>query len=92
MIDGQGLEPVVVPFGYAPELIGSYRAAPSRGTLRALQPFLVNISTREAKFLASRLEVIHDQVQWVSSGPQYDPRFGLIVDEIMPRPPGELVC
>jgi CRISPR-associated endonuclease/helicase Cas3 len=92
MIDDQGQVSVVVPFGDAAERIKAYRAVPDRRTLRALQPFIVNVPTREADFLASRLEVIHDQVLWLKPGPQYNPRFGLIVDEIVPLPPGKLVC
>jgi len=91
MIDDQGQESIVVPFDAAPGLVASYRHAPSRGTLRALQPFIVGVLTREAESLGLLLEPIHDQVRWLAPGPQYDPRFGLIVDAIVPRPPGELI-
>ena len=91
MIDDQGREAVVVPFGDAANRIEAYRAAPGVRTLRALQPFVVNIPTREVQFLDSLLGTIHDQVRWLMPGPQYHRRFGLIVDEIVPLEPTSLI-
>ena len=91
MIDEDGQVSVVVPFGDAAERIESYRAAPGRQTLRALQPFLVGIPARDAGFLNPLLEEIHDHVRWLKPGPQYDPRFGLVVDQVVPLDPRNLV-
>ncbi len=91
MIDDQGREAVVVPFGDAANRIEAYRAAPGLRTLRALQPFVVDVPTREAQFLDALLVTIHDQVRWLAPGPQYHLRFGLIVDGIVPHPPGDLI-
>jgi len=90
MIDDQGRESIVVPFGDAAKRIAAYRAAPNRGTLRALQPFIVDVPTREADALAPQVEMIHEQARWIVSTAQYDPRFGLIVDEIVPYAPQDL--
>jgi hypothetical protein len=49
------------------------------------------VPARAVHLLATRLESIHDQVRWVGPGPQYDPRFGLIVDEIVPLDPRGLI-
>jgi hypothetical protein len=91
MIDDQGREAVVVPFGDAASRIDAYRAAPGPRTLRALQPFVVDVPTREVQFLDSLIETIHDQVRRLRPGPQYDRRFGLIVDEIVPFLPSDLI-
>jgi CRISPR-associated endonuclease/helicase Cas3 len=95
MIDDGGQVSVVVPYGDASQRIDAYRADPSRRTLRALQPYIVNIPQERSSQLekANLIETIHDQVRWLrmGDGPQYDPRFGLIVDQIVPLPPGGLI-
>jgi hypothetical protein len=95
MIDDEGQVPLVVPHGDAADRIGDYRADPGRRTLRALQPYLINLPQLDAARLeaAGRIETIHDQVRWLppGGGRQYDPRFGLRVDEIVPRDPNALI-
>ncbi|MDG3002826.1 CRISPR-associated endonuclease Cas3'' [Paludisphaera mucosa] len=95
MIDDQDQASVVVPYGEAIDRIEAYRADPSRWTLRALQPFIVNIPRRRLDSLAGQgvIETIHGQVKWISpAGPkQYHESLGLLDDEIAAIEPGHLI-
>jgi CRISPR-associated endonuclease/helicase Cas3 len=95
MIDDEGQAPVVVPYGEAADRVERYRADPGRRTLRALQPYLVNAPQHAVDRLeaAGRIETIHDQVRWLppDGGRQYDPRFGLQIDEAAPQDPNALI-
>ena len=91
MIEDQGRTSLVVPFGDAAKRIAAYRAAPNRGTLRALQPYIVDVPAREADAMVPQVETIHEQVRWIASNRQYDLRFGLIVGAIAPYAPGDLL-
>ena len=60
MIDDQGRVSVVVPYGDAEARVAAYRVAPNAGTLRGLQPFVVDVSLREAEALGGLIETIND--------------------------------
>ncbi|HEV3167989.1 MAG TPA: CRISPR-associated endonuclease Cas3'' [Isosphaeraceae bacterium] len=93
MIEEEGQVAVVVQFGDAADRVQRFRTYPSRRTLRALQPFVVNAPQRSYEMFvaAGRIEPIHDQIQWLAYGEQYDARFGLKIDEIAPRNPAGLI-
>ena len=91
MIDDRDQISIVVPYGDAWDRIREYQSHPDRKTLRALQPYLVNVPTRDAAFLTPCLQLINDQVRWIASPPQYDDRFGLVVDALVPQLPADLV-
>lgn len=95
MIDDGGQGAVVVPYGKAAKRVERYREFPCRDTLRALQPYIVNIPQRLINGLERQgaVETIHDQVHWIAPGPkQYDEQFGLIVDHVAPLPAGDLIA
>ena len=95
MIDDGGQMAIVVPYGDAAQRVKKYRDFPRRRTLRALQPFIVNVSKKDFSLLerGHLIEPIHDQVRWLlpESDQQYDLRFGLCVDQIVPKKPGDLI-
>jgi CRISPR-associated endonuclease/helicase Cas3 len=95
MIDDDAKAAIVVPYGGAPERIEDYRANPSRRTIRSLQPFVINVSLRDFNMLdgGHLIERIHEQVLWMTAPGrrQYDPQFGLLVDQLAPRKPAELI-
>jgi len=94
MIDDGGQVPVVVPYGDAPARIRGYKAAPGRQTLRALQPFVVNLRKDDFAALAkaNQIKPVNEHVNVLEpdAPEQYDPRYGLIVDRIVPRNPLDL--
>ena len=95
MIDDDGRRPVVVPYGDAPDRIRIYEAAPGRGTLRALQPYIVTVPRDAFAVLSGsgQIETINEHVNVLRPNDpgQYDERFGLAVDRIIPRKPGDLI-
>jgi CRISPR-associated endonuclease/helicase Cas3 len=93
MIDEDGQATVVVPYGDAGKRVESYRHAKGRETLRALQPFTVNVRLETLWMLdaAGCVETIHEQVKWLTHPQQYDSRFGLKVDEFAPKNPADLI-
>ena len=93
MIDDDGQATLVVPYGDAAKRVQSYRHAKSRETLRALQPFTVNVRHETVQMLAAAgyIETIHEQVKWLSRGEQYDSRFGLKVDGIALINPSDFI-
>jgi CRISPR-associated endonuclease/helicase Cas3 len=96
MIDEEGRVPVVVPYGdEAAPRVEAFRQAPGFRTLRSLQPFLVNVSEKARLMLegAGLIEPVHDQVRWLrpDGGRQYDGRFGLIDDLVVPFDPSGLI-
>lgn len=95
MIDEEGQVAVVVPYGDSEKRLESYRFHAGTETLRALQPYLVKVSTTQFKFLNNEgmIEPINDQLnRLIPNAPeQYDPRFGLIVDRKVPYKPEDLV-
>ena len=93
MIDDEGQDTLVVPYGDAAKRIESYRHAKGRETLRGLQPFTVNVSLKTLSTLeaAGYVELLHEQVKWISHAEQYDSRYGLRVDGIAPENPANLI-
>lgn len=81
LIDDGYNQPVVVPWDDSDERLASYRAAPSRDTLRALQPFLVQVPIYELHHLidSAAVEAVADGLYALA--PQehlrYDDIFGL---------------
>jgi CRISPR-associated endonuclease/helicase Cas3 len=75
---------VVMPYGDALERLERYRRAPSRGTRRALQPFIVQITPSQLQALSERgaIEQIDEAVLALSEpfSSLYDDGFGLRVD------------
>jgi len=86
------VHPVVVPYGDAPKRLAAFRAAPSRQTARALQPFTVQVyryrldALRDAG-ITMPVDESEDWFDVVVEGREsaYDNRFGLnvITDGIM---------
>ncbi len=102
MIEDEGQVSIVVPYqtggDQASEVekrLDRYRDRPNRETLRALQPYIVNVS-RDSKTWFDRnhlIEVIHDQVLWLNStgSNQYDPIYGLDIIRVAPSDPASLM-
>lgn len=84
--------PVVVPWGEGPGRLDRFRQlGPRRETLRALQPFVVNIPERELQDLCDQraVELVHETVYCISpdfSG-LYHQRYGFVYEpgEELPR-------
>lgn len=78
-------QPILVSYGESAERLEHYRAEPGRDTLRALQPYLVNVTPRQVEQLRkdAALDEVHDTVLVLMPGVQhlYDPRYGLVLDE-----------
>jgi CRISPR-associated endonuclease/helicase Cas3 len=96
MIPGEGQVPIAVPYrDDAIKRVEDFRKEPGFRTLRALQPYLVNASQATEVMLteAGLIETIHEQVRWLKpdGGRQYDPRFGLFDDRVVPLDPSGLI-
>jgi CRISPR-associated endonuclease/helicase Cas3 len=96
MIEDDGSEPIVVPYGDAPERVeGLRRLGPSRQRLRALQPYVVTLYPAQFEVLmqAGALELAGDTVHVLSRMHQhlYDERFGLVLEGPLAADPGALV-
>lgn len=95
MIDDGGQVPVVVPHGDALARVRSYKAAPGRQTSRALQPFVVSVRRDDFDALtkANQIKPVNEHVNVLEPDApgQYDSRYGLIVDRIVPRSPAGLI-
>jgi CRISPR-associated endonuclease/helicase Cas3 len=83
MIEEDGAEAVVVPFGEAPSRLQEVRDhGPSRDRLRALQPFVVKVYRQEFEAMekAGAIEQVAETVKAVrvpGYARLYSPRFGL---------------
>lgn len=95
MIEDGYATPVVVPYGEGAERVAAARLAPSRQTLRALQPYTVSMYPQEIRRLedAGALELLNDPTDSVRVlshrfADVYDERFGLCVPE-KPMPSAE---
>jgi CRISPR-associated endonuclease/helicase Cas3 len=77
--------PVVVPWGDAAARLAAYRREPGRETLRGLQPFVVQITPQEVRWLGELggLESVQEDLWTLSplGAKLYDERFGLVVDQ-----------
>jgi CRISPR-associated endonuclease/helicase Cas3 len=83
--------PVVVLWGEAEERLARYRAHPCRATLRALQPYTVQIAEPELKRLLGdgALEIVAETVYALTPTYHtlYNPQFGFgVAAEAMPDP------
>lgn len=92
LIDDGYTEPVVVPWGDSGRRLAAYRAAPGRDTMRALQPFLVQVPIHELHRLldTAAVEKLADGLfaLTLQNAVRYDDTFGLLLDrELVADPP-----
>jgi hypothetical protein len=86
MIDSEGGEAVVVPYGDALARLDELRCyGPNRDRLRALQPFVVNLYKQQLTTLenAGAIEVVADTVRAIRAPAYshlYTERFGLLLE------------
>lgn len=95
LIDDGDQEGLVVPYGHAGAALSAFEMHPDRGTARRLQPFTVNLRTREVEVL-HRMGALRmlDGYGHMLSAPYlhlYHPEFGLLVDEETPADSGALM-
>jgi len=96
MIEDDGSEPVVVPYGDATGRLGLLRSfGPSRDRLRAIQPFVVSLYPPQVQALerAGALETIWDTVKALvpTHAYLYDAAFGLVLEGPLAANPADLV-
>ena len=96
MIEDDGSEPVLVPFGDASQRLDELRRfGPSRDRLRAIQPFVVTLYPQQLQALqqAGALETIGDTVKALlhTRAHLYDATFGLVLEGPLAADPGSLV-
>ncbi|MBM4040657.1 MAG: CRISPR-associated endonuclease Cas3'' [Planctomycetes bacterium] len=96
LIEDWAMHPVVVPYGASRERIEELRSrGPTRKTLRALQPYLVNVYEKEFDLLcrAGAVEVIGESVSCLAEPFHhlYDGRFGLVIEGSPLADPGSLI-
>jgi CRISPR-associated endonuclease/helicase Cas3 len=98
MIDNDGGEPVIVPYGDALARLDELRRyGPSRDRLRALQPFIVSLYKQQLALLenAGATETVADMVQAIRApgySHLYSKRFGLRVDAPIQADPSSLMA
>jgi len=96
MIEDDYTAPVVVPYAGHEEPLERLRAdGPTRETLRALQPYLVNLPKRDVDRLvkAGAVEVVRETA-YALAGPfhrMYTPVFGFCIEDAPNPDPGSLV-
>ena len=89
--------PIVVPYGESLDrLVSIRRNGPTRETLRGIQRFIVNIYRDAFSRLrqAGAVEEVSENV-FALAGPfhrQYDPVYGLLIDEKLTADPEALIC
>jgi CRISPR-associated endonuclease/helicase Cas3 len=96
MIEDDGSEPVLVPFGDASHRLDELRRfGPSRDRLRAIQPFIVTLYPQQIQALerAGALETIGDTVKALlpTHAHLYDATFGLVLEGSLAANPESLV-
>lgn len=95
LIEDDYQRPVVVPWGEAEERLERFRREPGRDTLRALQPYVVNVPQWQLERLreAAAVEEIHGTVIALAAGYHnlYKDRFGLVIGEDILGDPSALV-
>jgi CRISPR-associated endonuclease/helicase Cas3 len=96
LIDGAGRTSLLVP--YTPESksrLANYRQNPNRQTLRALQPYTVQLFPYEKSALpADALEPINDNLDTLTIPYEdlYNPKFGLLINpNALPNPASLLI-
>lgn len=89
--------PIVVPYGESLDrLVSIRRNGPTRESLRGIQRFIVNIYRDAFSHLrqAGAVEEVSENV-FTLAGPfhrQYDPVYGLLIDEKLTADPEALIC
>lgn len=89
--------PIVVPYGESLDRLASIRRnGPTRETLRGIQRFVVNIYRDALSHLrqAGAVEEVSEEL-FTLAGPfhkQYDPVYGLLIDEKLTADPEALIC
>lgn len=96
MIEDDGSEPIVVPYGAARQRLDDLRRlGPSRQRLRALQPYIVTLYPQQRKALedAGAVELLADTVLVLKGTHRglYDGTFGLVLDGPLAADPSALV-
>jgi CRISPR-associated endonuclease/helicase Cas3 len=97
MIDDDGTEPVVVPYGDALARLNELRDyGPTRDRLRALQPFLVTLYKQQLAGLenAGAIELVADTVRAIRApgySHLYSERFGLLLGGPIQADPTSLI-
>jgi CRISPR-associated endonuclease/helicase Cas3 len=96
IIEDDGSEPVVVPYGEAMQRLDELRRlGPSRERLRALQPYVVTLYPRQVQALeqAGALELVAETVKAISPFHQrlYHEMFGLVLEGPLAADPGAYV-
>ena len=98
MIDSEGGEAVVVPYGDALARLDELRCyGPNRDRLRALQPFVVNLYKQQLTTLenAGAIEVVADTVRAIRAPAYshlYTERFGLLLEGPIQSDPTSLMA
>ena len=84
LIDEEGQETIVVPYGDAEKRLTSYSFHPGRDTFRALQPYLVKVSTTQFNFLnkAGMIAPINEQMNRLTRKPPSNMTPGLALSPI----------
>lgn len=90
LIQDDYAQPLVVPWGEGPARLERFRRTdPRRDTLRALQPFVVNVATRDLERLQEHraVELVHDTVWSLSPdfSRLYDERYGFVFEADQPE-------
>jgi CRISPR-associated endonuclease/helicase Cas3 len=96
MIEDDGSEPVLVPFGDSSQQLDALRRfGPSRDRLRAIQPFLVALYPQQIQALerVGALETIGDIVRTLlpTHAYLYDATFGLVLEGPLAANPSSLI-
>ncbi len=97
MIEDDGSEPIVVPYGDSLNRLAELRRlGPSRDRLRALQPYIVTVYPQQLNALkaAGAVEDVADSVTALCATHRnlYCNRFGLVLDGPLAADPAALTC
>jgi CRISPR-associated endonuclease/helicase Cas3 len=97
LIEDDFMIPIVVPYRDSAERVARFRTDPTRGTQRALQPYLVQISPADLQCLESHggVEPVAGEngvnVLTPACAHLYDTEFGLVVDQHSQSDPSAFV-
>jgi CRISPR-associated endonuclease/helicase Cas3 len=97
LIDDKFACPIVVPWGDAPQRLDAFRHQPNRSTIRALQPFIVQVRLDFAQHLADigAIELWEDSLGLPTSlfgESRYTDEYGLDVGRDKGLDPDVLIC